>query len=161
VTNRSPGRVDLLKAVPALPVTDVARAAEFYRDRLGFGIGHTDERFGIVARSGIEIHLWAANDETWSHRLSTMVSRPVVSGAESFLAGTASCRIEVRGIDELYAELKESGVLYAPDTVIETTPWGTREFPALDLERNLLTFNERISEGGTGSQTTRSSKERS
>lgn len=27
----------------------------------------------------------------------------------------------------------------------EETPWGTREFPVLDLERNLLTFYERIS----------------
>lgn len=146
MTSPSPDRVDLLKTVPALPVKDVAKAAEFYRDQLGFEIGHTDESFGIVTRSGIEIHLWAANDETWSQRTNPLASRPVVSGAESFLAGTASCRIEVRGIDELYAELKESGVLYAPDTVIETTPWGTREFPALDLEWNLLTFNERMSE---------------
>jgi catechol 2,3-dioxygenase-like lactoylglutathione lyase family enzyme len=146
VTSPSEGRGDLLKTVPALPVKNVAKAAAFYRDRLGFEIGHTDDNFGIVTRSGIEIHLWAANDETWTRRTSALASRPVVSGAESFLAGTASCRIEVRGIEALYAELKESGVLYAADTVIETTPWGTREFPALDLERNLLTFNERISD---------------
>lgn len=146
VTNLSPNRVDLLKTVPALPVKNVAKAAEFYRDRLGFEIGHTDEGFGIVTRSGVEIHLWAANDESWPQRAGVLPSRPVVSGAESFLAGTASCRIEVRGIDELYAELKKSAVLYAADTVIEATPCGTREFPALDLARNLLTFYERAPE---------------
>jgi hypothetical protein len=50
----------------------------------------------------------------------------------------------VRGIDELYAEYKESEVLYNSETVVEAQPWGTREFPALDLERNLLTFYERV-----------------
>lgn len=135
--------VKLSKSIPALPVRDVSYAAAFYRDRLGFEIGHTDESFGIVTRSDVEIHLWAANDEAWLQRADALGSRPVVSGAESFLAGTASCRIEVGGIDDLYAELKESGVLYAADTIIEETPWGTREFPALDQDRNLLTFYQR------------------
>jgi catechol 2,3-dioxygenase-like lactoylglutathione lyase family enzyme len=54
--------VDLLRTIPALPVKDVAAAAEFYRDRLGFEIGHTDEGFGIVTRSGVEIHLWAGHN---------------------------------------------------------------------------------------------------
>lgn len=31
-----------------------------------------------------------------------MFLKPVMSGAESFIAGTASCRIEVVNIDELY-----------------------------------------------------------
>lgn len=31
---------------------------------------------------------------------------PVCTGAESFIAGTASCRIEVEGIDELYQHIK-------------------------------------------------------
>jgi hypothetical protein len=104
-----PDRVDLLKTVPALPVKDVAKAAEFHRGQLGFEIGHTDESLGIVTRSGIEIPLWAANDEAWSQRTNALASRPVVRGAESFLAGTASCRIEVRGIDELRAPLVCAG----------------------------------------------------
>lgn len=144
VLSLSDTRVKLLKAIPALPVKDVARASEFYRDRLGFSIGYTDERFGIVTRGGLELHLWAADDERWSRRTDPQSSTPVVSGAESFLAGTASCRIEMKGIDQLYAELKETGALYDSDTIVERTAWGTREFPALDLERNLLTFYEWI-----------------
>lgn len=135
----------LLKSIPALPVKEVVSATDFYRDRLGFSIGYTDENFAIVTRDSLELHLWAANDETWSRRTDVVSSTPVVSGAESFLAGTASCRIEVSGIDSLYEELKVTGVLYSSDTIIEETPWGTREFPVLDLERNLLTFYERIS----------------
>ncbi|MQA90257.1 MAG: bleomycin resistance family protein [Gemmatimonas sp.] len=137
--------MNLLNVIPALPVRDIARAAEFYRDRLGFAVGHMDEGFGIVSRDGVVIHLWAAGDESWRHRPRTPASSPVVTGAETFLAGTASCRIEVIEVDDLYAEMKGAGVLYAADTVIEATPWGTREFPVLDLERNLLTFYERSS----------------
>jgi hypothetical protein len=48
----------------------------------------------------------------------------------------------VDGIDELYEEYLASGVLYDDRTVVERQPWGTREFPALDLHRNLLTFYE-------------------
>ena len=66
------------------------------------------------------------------------------SGAESFIAGTASCRIEVTGIDELFAEYKASGVLYDTDTKVEKESWGFRDLATLDLERNLLTFYERM-----------------
>lgn len=135
--------MELKRAIPALPVRDIDTATAFYRDRLGFAVAHHDDDFAIVTRDQVEIHLWAARDESWKRRPSAAGSRPVASGAESFLAGTASCRIEVRGLDDLYAAYRESGVLYDADTVIESRPWGTREFPALDLHRNLLTFYER------------------
>lgn len=67
---------------------------------------------------------------------------PISSGAESFLAGTHSCRIEVNGIEELYKELKEKNVLHNEKTEMETTYYGTREFATLDLYGNLLTFYE-------------------
>jgi hypothetical protein len=136
--------VKLLKAAPASPVKDVVKATAFYRDRLGFSIGYTDESFGIVTRNGLKLHLWEANGERWSRWMDAVSSTPVVGGAESFLAGTDSCRIEIEGIDQLYAELKTTDALYGSDTIIEETAWQTREFAALDLERNLLTFYERI-----------------
>ena len=66
---------------------------------------------------------------------------PICSGAESFLAGTASCRIEVADVDALFAELDRAGVLHP--TVrdgVAATDFGTREFATLDLDGNLLTF---------------------
>ena len=66
----------------------------------------------------------------------------VDSGAESLPAGTASCRIEVKGIEDLHAEYRAKGVLNSDERIVKTQPWGTREFPALDLHRNLLTFFE-------------------
>lgn len=133
----------LTRTIPALPVQRIEDAIAFYRSRLHFEAGYYDEGFAIVTRDDAEIHLWAASDESWRERPERLSSRPVVSGAETFLAGTASCRIEVQDVDALYAEYKLSGVLYGTDTVVEAMPWGTREFPALDLERNLLTFFER------------------
>lgn len=135
--------MSLIRSIPALPVRSIRPATEFYRDRLGFDVGHQDDTFAIVTRDGVELHLWAARDESWRHRAPGSWSRPVVSGAESFIAGTASCRIEVQGIDALYDEYRSSDVLYDADTQIEHQPWGAREFPVLDLERNLLTFYER------------------
>lgn len=134
----------LKRVIPALPVRQIELAAAFYRDRLGFNVGYQDEGYAIVRRDEAEIHLWAAGDEGWKVRARNGSGSPVVSGAESFLAGTASCRIEVAGIDALYDEYRESGVLYGQDTVIEEQPWGTREFPVLDLERNLITFFEPV-----------------
>ena len=86
-----------------------------------------------------------ANDESWRRR-PDLVGEPICSGAESFIAGTASCRIEVDLVDDLYTELKESSVLHPSDTGggAQDTEWGTREFAALDLEGNLLTFFRRL-----------------
>ncbi|HEX4628295.1 MAG TPA: VOC family protein [Gemmatimonadales bacterium] len=130
----------LLQAIPALPVKDIARSVAFYRDQLEFVVVHQEDGFAIVRRDAVEVHLWAARDERWR---SANRSSPVVSGAESFIAGTASCRIGVTGVDELHRGLAPRGVLH-PNGPLGDRPWGTREFAVLDLEGNLLTFFERL-----------------
>ena len=67
--------------------------------------------------------------------------RPICSGAESFLAGTASCRIEVADVDALFNELESEGVLHdVSRRGVSETDFGTREFATIDLDGNLLTF---------------------
>lgn len=89
------------------------------------------------------MHLSAASDQSWKER-AELAGRPVCRGAESFIAGTASCRIEVDHVDELYAEMAAAAVLHPGDLgSAGDTAWGTREFAALDLEGNLLTFHQR------------------
>lgn len=128
------------RTVPALPVQNTDKAAAFYQQRLGFEIRHVDDGFAKLVRDGAEVHLWAASDHSWKQR-SDLAARPVCSGAESFLAGTASCRIEVDDVDALYAEMAAAAVLHPTDPgSAQDTDWGTREFAALDLEGNLLTF---------------------
>jgi catechol 2,3-dioxygenase-like lactoylglutathione lyase family enzyme len=127
---------EMRASVPVLPVRDIGRAAEFYAGKLGFEVTHQDDGYAIVARDHIEIHLWAATDERWKGRDS---DRPVVSGAETFLAGTASCRVEVSGIEEFCDEFVKSGTLH-PNGPLVDKPYGLRECAALDLDGNLITL---------------------
>jgi catechol 2,3-dioxygenase-like lactoylglutathione lyase family enzyme len=130
--------VKMLHAVPALPVSEITRSVEFFRDQLGFRAVHEEDGFAIVARDTVEVHLWRASDERWRSRGGLP---PVVSGAESFLAGTASCRIGVEGIDEYHRIIQPLGVLH-PLAPLTDQWYGTREFSVLDPDNNLITFFE-------------------
>ena len=133
------GMATLRQTIPALPVRNAAAAVDFYRDRLGFEVLHHDGGFAVLCRDDAVLHLWEASDETWSERRS--LEQPVRSGAESFIAGTASCRIAVEGVDALYEEMRQSDVLHPVSRdAVETTAFGTREFATLDLDGNLVTF---------------------
>jgi hypothetical protein len=43
-------------------------------------------------------------------------SSPIVSGTESFIAGTASSRIEVDDVDKLYHQIQQEGILHKWET---------------------------------------------
>jgi len=129
----------LAETIPAMPVHDAAAAVEFYRERLGFDVLHHDGGFAVLGRDAAVVHLWEARDESWQTRDS--LERPVRSGAESFIAGTASFRVRVEGVDELYAELRRNDVLHpVSKDGVSDTDFGTREFATLDLDGNLVTF---------------------
>jgi catechol 2,3-dioxygenase-like lactoylglutathione lyase family enzyme len=133
--------VTLSQTIPALPVRDASAAVAFYRDRLGFEVLHHDGGFAVLRRDGAVLHLWESSDESWRERDS--LERPVLSGAESFIAGTASCRILVGGVDELYGEMQRTDVLHpVAKSGVTDTDFGTREFATLDLDGNLITFFE-------------------
>lgn len=130
------------QTVPALPVQDMPAAVRYYRERFGFTVAHEDTGFAVLLRDDAEIHLWESSDRSWENRES--MQRPVCSGAESFLAGTASCRVQVDEVDALYAELKAAGVLHkvSRDSP-QDTDFGTREFATLDMDGNLISFFRR------------------
>ena len=130
------------KTIPALPVQSIKQSCEYYTYKLGFTIRHQEETFAIAVRDEIEIHLWQVYDKSWKWRSILLFLKPIWTGAETFIAGTASCRIQVQGINELYEEYKKQGVLHSPDTVVQEQYWGHREFPAVDNYRNLLTLYE-------------------
>ena len=83
---------------------------------------------GILRRDEVELHLWVADGSA--------------KGAERELAGSASCRIEVTGVDELYEHCRGLGVVH-PRAALTDQPWGTREFGALDPDGNLISLYER------------------
>lgn len=133
------------QTVPALPCQDVAAAVQHYVTRFGFEAIHQDEGFAVLVRDDARIHLWQSGDDGWRARpVEDLQDWPVRSGAETFLAGTASCRIEldsVAAVDELYAELAAAEVLHPVDQgAPQDTDFGTREFATVDLDGNLLEF---------------------
>ena len=132
-------RPKLGRTIPALPVQEMAAAVAFYNGRLGFETLHHDGGFAVLRRDDAVVHLWEAGDEGWRGREAG--DSPVRSGAESFLAGTASCRIEVEGEQALYEELRDADVLHPVSKGgVDETDFGTREFAALDPDGNLITF---------------------
>lgn len=135
----------LRSAIPALPVRDVAVTARHYEERLGFRCVHRSEDFAVLVRDDVRLHLWQTNDRGWSERTADdLRTAPVCSGGETFLAGTASCRIAldtVGSVHELHHELAVAGVLHPSDHgTPHETDFGTTEFAALDVDGNLLEF---------------------
>lgn len=130
----------LHRTIPALPVRNVAAAAAFYRERFGFDARYEAGDFAVLARDDAVLHLWGATDDDWRSR-ENLDRSPICSGAESFLAGTASCRIEVTDVDALFGELQSAGVLHNVSRAgVTDTDFGSREFATLDDDGNLLTF---------------------
>lgn len=132
------------KTILAMPVQDIKQSCKYYSTKLGFTARHEEDGFAILVRDEVEIHLWKSGDESWKNKGELLATEPICSGAESFLAGTASCRIQVQGIDKLFEEYTKQGVLHSVDTFVEEQPWGDKEFHAVDNHRNLLTFYEEI-----------------
>jgi catechol 2,3-dioxygenase-like lactoylglutathione lyase family enzyme len=134
--------VTLSQTIPAMPVRDVPGAVSFYRDRLGFDVVHHDGGFAVLRRDDAVVHLWEASDESWQVR-GDLGEKPVRTGAESFIAGTASFRVQVEGVDDLYEELRRADVLHPVSRErVDETNFGTREFATLDPDGNLVTFFE-------------------
>ena len=131
--------VTLGAPTPAMPTRDIERALRFYEGVLGFERVVAEEGFALLRRDDASLTLWGATDDSWQER--TDWQRPVCSGAESFIAGTASFRLQVDGIDELYEQCR--GHVH-PNAPLDATEWGTREFGALDPDGNLIAFWERV-----------------
>ena len=133
----------LNRTIPALPVRNMGAAVSYYIERFGFEAQHRTTGFAVLVRDDAVLHLWAASDESWRTRID-LGEQPIISGAESFLAGTASCRIEVKDVDGLFDELAAAGVLHQVSLGgVTETDFGTREFSSVDLDNNALAFFRR------------------
>ena len=62
-----------------------------------------------------------------------------IAGVVNGAAGGVTCRIEIRGVDELYAELEPKGVV-DPAEPIHDMPWVSRQFSILDCCGIRVTF---------------------
>jgi uncharacterized glyoxalase superfamily protein PhnB len=111
--------------VPELPVVDVERAQQYYRDALGFQINwlYPDKTIGGISRGNASIFL----------RQRTPPFEPAVHW------------IFAMDIDATYQELKAMGAIIADP--IENKPWGLRQFTVQDPDGNLFHFHHDLPKG--------------
>jgi len=102
--------------VPELPVADVERAQQHYRDTLGFEIGwlYPDKSIGAVLRGNTTIFF--------------RQRQPPFEPAIHWMFAP--------DIDATYRELQASGAKITDP--LETKPWGIRQFTVEDVDGNIF-----------------------
>ena len=105
--------------VPELPVADVERAQQHYREALGFEIGwlYPGKEIGAVSRGNVAIFF----------RKRTPPFEPAVHW------------VFAEDIDATCEELKSLGANIVEP--LEKKPWGLRQFTVEDLDRNRFYFH--------------------
>ena len=105
--------------VPELPVTDVERAQQHYRDTLGFEIGwlESGKQIGAVSRGKVVIFF----------RQKTLPFEPAVHW------------VYAEDLDATYEELKALAANIVEP--LEKKPWGLRQFTVEDLDGNRFYFH--------------------
>jgi uncharacterized glyoxalase superfamily protein PhnB len=108
------------KPVPELPVADVERAQQHYRDALGFEIGwlYPDKGIGSVLRSDVGPIFFRKRKPPFEPAIHWVFAED---------------------IDASYQELKSSGANIVDP--LEKKPWGLRQFTVQDLDGNLFYFH--------------------
>ncbi|WUJ70540.1 VOC family protein [Kribbella soli] len=115
-------------ARPVLFVRDVRAAAEFYRDRLGFGVDFLHGQppfYGSVSRDDATLHL-------------RLVHEPVLTADAAHEDGLIMAFIEARNVKELYAEYLAAGVELAQKLTKQA--WGGTDFIVRDPDGNTVAF---------------------
>jgi predicted enzyme related to lactoylglutathione lyase len=130
------GTMEFLRLTPSLIVDDVERSLRFY-EALGFTrIYSMPERVpfsvGVVQAGTVRFMFW---ERRWMTQ-----SMPQVEHATT--GGPLLQYVEVRGVDELYARVRELGVDVLQE--IETKPDGMRDFKIQDPDGWRMMFAERV-----------------
>jgi predicted enzyme related to lactoylglutathione lyase len=110
---------NLERALPILPLDDVAAGVAYYRDVLGFRINYQQHDLGVMDRDDITVLLAARTER---HK------------------GIGSMYVYVRDVDALYAELRAKGANVQGEPV--SHPWGLRDFGIVDPEENEVRFGQ-------------------
>ena len=110
----------LISAIPKLASLDIAKSLSFF-ERLGFISKFSSSTYGVAERDGVVIHFWLCSDAR--------------------IPSETGCRITVVGIDELFETYARLNIVHSNGS-LETKPWGVREFSILDVDGNLVTFQQ-------------------
>jgi predicted enzyme related to lactoylglutathione lyase len=107
------------KALPRLPLGDLAAGIAHYRDVLGFQVNYADNQIGVMDRDKVTVLLIQRTERN---------------------SGAGEAYFYIDDADRLCAELRGKGADVQGDPV--SFPWGLREFSVRDLEGNELYFGQ-------------------
>jgi catechol 2,3-dioxygenase-like lactoylglutathione lyase family enzyme len=112
----------LSKICPKLPMRNKSVTKDFYINQLGFKpVGNVDyPDYLMVAKDEIEIHFFLFKD---------------LNPKENY----GQVYIRVSEIEKEFELVAAKGIDY---NVLESKPWGQKEYSVLDPDNNLLTFGE-------------------
>src|ERR1700680_5055971 len=116
-------------AIPVLPAADAAQSLSWWTKICGFQETFRDATppsYAGINRGDAYLHISAMGDKELARKVGeqTMV------------------RIAVQGIDAMYAEFQKHGGKVHPNGALQTKPWGTKEFAAIDPNGVCVTFQE-------------------
>lgn len=122
--------LELKAALPVLHVRDVAAAAAFWRDKLGFRIDFLHGKppfYGAVSRDGACLHL-------------KFVHEPVFGPGRIEAEGLIMGYVPTRNLKALIAEFQTRNVTFSQPPTKQ--PWGGTDVHVLDPDGNRIAFVE-------------------
>lgn len=116
-------------AIPVLPAADAAESLKWWTEICGFAETFRDgtpPNYVGINRGEAHLHICGMSDKALARTVGdqTMV------------------RLRVKGIDAMHAEYLKRGGKVHPNGSLQTKPWGTREFGAIDPNGVCVTFQE-------------------
>jgi uncharacterized glyoxalase superfamily protein PhnB len=116
-------------AIPVLPAADTVESLNWWTGICGFQETFRDgtpPNYVGIKRGEAHLHIAGMTDKKLARKVGdqTMV------------------RLVVKGIEALYAEYQERGGRVHPNGPLQTKPWGTKEFAAIDPNGVCVTFQE-------------------
>lgn len=116
-------------AIPILPAADTTESLSWWTDICGFKETFRDAtppNYAGINRGDAYLHIAGMSDKVLARTVGdqTMV------------------RIAVKGVEAMYEEFQSRGGTVHPNGPLQTKPWGTKEFAAIDPNGVCVTFME-------------------
>ncbi len=118
-----------VRAIPVLPASDVAESLKWWVEICGFTETFRDTTpplYAGIRRDEAFLHLAAITDKEVARKVGDQVM----------------VRIQVKGVEGVYAEYQRRGGTIHPNGKLQKKPWGTYEFASIDPNGVCVTFME-------------------
>jgi catechol 2,3-dioxygenase-like lactoylglutathione lyase family enzyme len=116
-------------AIPVIPAADVSESLHWWTAICGFDEVFRDDtppNYAGIKRGAAQLHISAMSDKSLARQV----------GDQTML------RFVVSNVAAFYSEYQQRGGQVHPNGELQTKPWGTTEFAAIDPTGVCVTFQE-------------------